>query len=502
MQLHRYNDRNNNNNNKNNNNNINNNGAKAIYTNSNTNTNTNTNTNANVNNSNNNNNNGRVIFDLKQESMERSKSVDNPIRRNTQESMAKMIAEKHKDNPISQYATTVRQAELVVLNMDPQTHSKTTIQAAEQNRERERQVYALLWLMKNCIAQPDSYVPRGRIFAQYAASCAQSSLKPLSQASLGKLIRSVFPDLTTRRLGMRGQSRYHYCGLKLLPNENQENMNSNSDSCQKEDVSSASLTQSESCPLPTIPGTENESNKSSNENKKDSSNSNDSNNTADASRTASPSLTKAGRTPTPCGHSSNDYEMFFIEDLYQKVFDNSSPIPSDYSLKFPPIPTDRLPSGVDEDIAYALESLYHIHCNTIFEHIRYMKFDQLPNCLLLFGSGSISPQMFNLFISEELYDWIFECDLITHVASIKYLSRMIMNYKDVSRATLSKLDTFARSYDEEVSKAIMDLPVPMVNKKKEIVSDFSRLVRKLVKLLKYCNEIATILPNFKSMRQD
>jgi hypothetical protein len=37
----------------------------------------------------------------------------------------------------------------------------------------------------------------------------------VNQASFGKLIRSVFPNLKTRRLGTRGNSKYHYYGIKV-----------------------------------------------------------------------------------------------------------------------------------------------------------------------------------------------------------------------------------------------------------------------------------------------
>ena len=32
-----------------------------------------------------------------------------------------------------------------------------------------------------------------------------------------QIIRQLFANLTTRRLGTRGQSRYHYYGLAVLP---------------------------------------------------------------------------------------------------------------------------------------------------------------------------------------------------------------------------------------------------------------------------------------------
>ena len=37
----------------------------------------------------------------------------------------------------------------------------------------------------------------------------------MNAASFGKLIRGVFPNLKTRRLGVRGQSKYHYNGIRV-----------------------------------------------------------------------------------------------------------------------------------------------------------------------------------------------------------------------------------------------------------------------------------------------
>lgn len=419
-----------------------------------------------------------------------------PLRKNTQETVAKSIAERFRDRPIAEYATIVRQAEIAVLNMDSQNHSKTAIQTAEQNRERERQVYALLWLMKNCVSENESYVPRGRIFAQYAASCAQNSLKPLSQASLGKLIRSVFPHLTTRRLGMRGQSRYHYCGLRLVSDESPgECVSSSSQSSSGTTASDKSMLFS-SVPMAGSPS-------SNYDNVSDSApNRLSGGEVHSMSKSPLPEILKLEPSPVSLGQYSNDYDMIFLEDLYKKAFDNEIPIPTEYALKFPPIPTEGLPASTDPDIVSSLESLYHVHCNTIFEHIRFMKFDQLENVLMVFGSGSISPQMYNLFTSDELFDWIHECDVITHVSLIKCLSRMMMDYRDVSFETLSKLEVFFKNYVSLTKKATMDLPVPMVTKKKAVVEDFSRLVRRLVKCLKFAKQVADLLPNFKDMKQD
>lgn len=39
----------------------------------------------------------------------------------------------------------------------------------------------------------------------------------MNAASFGKLIRSVFIGLRTRRLGTRGNSKYHYYGIRAKP---------------------------------------------------------------------------------------------------------------------------------------------------------------------------------------------------------------------------------------------------------------------------------------------
>ena len=41
-------------------------------------------------------------------------------------------------------------------------------------------------------------------------------MSPLNPASFGKLVRIIFPGIQTRRLGIRGESKYHYVDLTLI----------------------------------------------------------------------------------------------------------------------------------------------------------------------------------------------------------------------------------------------------------------------------------------------
>ena len=44
--------------------------------------------------------------------------------------------------------------------------------------------------------------------------CSANSMKGLSTADFGKVMKQVFPRVRPRRLGTRGHSRYCYAGLR------------------------------------------------------------------------------------------------------------------------------------------------------------------------------------------------------------------------------------------------------------------------------------------------
>lgn len=61
-------------------------------------------------------------------------------------------------------------------------------------------------------------LPRSTLYNHYLRHCSEDKLDPVNAASFGKLIRSVFLGLRTRRLGTRGNSKYHYYGIRVKPN--------------------------------------------------------------------------------------------------------------------------------------------------------------------------------------------------------------------------------------------------------------------------------------------
>ena len=60
-------------------------------------------------------------------------------------------------------------------------------------------------------------VSRPKLTAEYELFCKQVGVAPVNTSSLGKALKASFPGVVIRRLGIRGSSTYHYCGLRKKP---------------------------------------------------------------------------------------------------------------------------------------------------------------------------------------------------------------------------------------------------------------------------------------------
>lgn len=64
-------------------------------------------------------------------------------------------------------------------------------------------------LTSNYAPYPDGNVPRQGLYFSYRRVCDQYGIPHINTATLGKAIRLCFPTIKTRRLGVRGNSKYH-----------------------------------------------------------------------------------------------------------------------------------------------------------------------------------------------------------------------------------------------------------------------------------------------------
>ncbi|KAK6190328.1 hypothetical protein SNE40_002223 [Patella caerulea] len=87
---------------------------------------------------------------------------------------------------------------------------------AQIMRDKKKQTsLTLQWLEENYSICEGVCLPRCILYAHYLDFCRRETLEPACAATFGKTIRQKFPHLTTRRLGTRGHSKYHYYGIGI-----------------------------------------------------------------------------------------------------------------------------------------------------------------------------------------------------------------------------------------------------------------------------------------------
>ncbi|KAI5185238.1 hypothetical protein NEHOM01_0696 [Nematocida homosporus] len=69
------------------------------------------------------------------------------------------------------------------------------------------------WLNLNYVACKDGSIPRCIIYQHYCEDFKKEGIMPLNTAMFGKVIKMTFPSIRSRRLGNRGNSKYHYFGV-------------------------------------------------------------------------------------------------------------------------------------------------------------------------------------------------------------------------------------------------------------------------------------------------
>ncbi|EIJ88683.1 hypothetical protein NEPAR06_1721 [Nematocida parisii] len=69
------------------------------------------------------------------------------------------------------------------------------------------------WLNLNYVPCKDNSIPRCIIYQHYCNDFKEKGIEPLNTAMFGKVIKMAFPFIRSRRLGNRGNSKYHYFGV-------------------------------------------------------------------------------------------------------------------------------------------------------------------------------------------------------------------------------------------------------------------------------------------------
>lgn len=339
----------------------------------------------------------------------------------------------------------VNHLKMVESEIDDAHIQSNTIFSSRLPRDSKRQVFAMIWLLNNCELSPTSVVTRNRVYAKYVSFYSNFGLFPLSPANLGKLVKILFPNLTIRRLGVKGMSKYHYCGIKIVDdNEVMDELQFN--------------------------------------------------------------LGK--QKPLIRSNLDKSFQIIhykYIRNMFLVIKSSLDRQNLNSSIDFPPI-YPYLPKDADMDIADTLYYLYKVTNTSMFENFRYLKLDNLLGNILTFHSILTTP-VFKLYTDPSIFEWIYNCDLITFKLMIKLLAKVFRDLLDHSESgivfeVLHKLNLIASHFHGKLVNAMdSKLPPSLINLKSKCAMIFTRYLKRFIRLMELTLKIKANFSNLHDAQQ-
>ncbi|KAF4464971.1 sak1 [Fusarium albosuccineum] len=349
------------------------------------------------------------------------------------------------------------------------------------NSERTRQVFAMLWINSVCSKGKGS-VPRGRVYANYASRCATERITVLNPASFGKLVRVLFPGLKTRRLGVRGESKYHYVNFTL--EDDQPEIREPSAQPTRPLPEAASFTQS----FNTAP-TQSSTN-------------------LGHGALPSPHIgTEIKTAPTSSqpvvrSHSLyNQPEVASLDHLHntttktqlelafppenEEVLELSDPLPLPHIESY-------LPPGTDPDAAKSLSALYRSHCTSLVECIRYCREKTFFHLYTSF-QGTLTMPVQKLFGNPALAPWIEECDFVLYHRMMRIVSGLTLQV--VPKPVLDTLRNISERLVTHIRDSFQGQPQHVIRAKEAPATLFAGLITRALRVNLTAHAAANMLSN-------
>lgn len=127
-------------------------------------------------------------------------------------------AQKYSKYPLDRVAVIIKKLDKEIEEAARSVNSKE-LKHLQLERKKQQHLFALVLLFQTFKISPDSVCPRNIVYLKYAEACKENRIQPICNAAFGKIVKVFNPNIKTRRLGMRGCSKYNYCGIELLTQE-------------------------------------------------------------------------------------------------------------------------------------------------------------------------------------------------------------------------------------------------------------------------------------------
>ncbi|KAL1304484.1 hypothetical protein AAFC00_003474 [Neodothiora populina] len=353
--------------------------------------------------------------------------------------------------------------------------------------EKTKQLFAMLWLRKVCKTAKTS-VPRNRVYSHYATRCGTERVVPLNPASFGKLVRVIFPGIQTRRLGVRGESKYHYVDLCLVddaPAEQSQGTARSTPALERADSRRSMSVQHAQIDFSAVPRPT-------------------SDNIGLASQDGimeklQPSTESESRGPP--SHA----KLFAYPDTRGMVADNEGSVMYDQILRFPlkdespsqeneaiilPDLHPFCPLKTDPDTADALVALYRTHCTSLIDCIRFCKEKQFFRLFTSFH-GTLTVPVQKLLAHPNLAPWIQAVDTLMYQKMVRFVSRLTL--QAAPPAVITILNNISTNLHAHISKIFSSHPVHLLQAKLKPAATFASLLHRLIRVNAAAHAAANLL---------
>ncbi|KAM9515754.1 DNA-binding protein RFX2 isoform 3-T5 [Guaruba guarouba] len=335
----------------------------------------------------------------------------------------------------------------------------------------------LQWLLDNYETAEGVSLPRSSLYNHYLRHCQEHKLDPVNAASFGKLIRSVFMGLRTRRLGTRGNSKYHYYGIRLKP---ESPLNRLQEDTQYMAMRQQPIHQKQRYrPAQKMDG-----------------------------------MSESGSNSN--SHTTPEQSVAAQSQHHQQFIDVTHVFPE---FPAPDVDSILLQEGVTMNDVKTLQLLYRQHCEVTLDVVMNLQFHYIEKLWQSFWSpktpssdGSTAlpsseeheatlskEKLISLCKYEPILKWMRSCDHILYQALVEILIPDVL--RPVPSTLTQAIRNFAKSLEGWLMNAMSDFPPEIVQTKVGVVSAFAQTLRRYTSLNHLAQAARAVLQNTSQINQ-
>uniref|UniRef100_A0A3P8W0J5 Regulatory factor X, 1a (influences HLA class II expression) n=1 Tax=Cynoglossus semilaevis TaxID=244447 RepID=A0A3P8W0J5_CYNSE len=336
------------------------------------------------------------------------------------------------------------------------------------------------WLLDNYETAEGVSLPRSTLYCHYLLHCQEQKLEPVNAASFGKLIRSVFMGLRTRRLGTRGNSKYHYYGLRIKAGSSLVRL--------MEDQQHLAMRQqpfSQKQRLKPVHKVEGMTN-----------------------GTAS-GAGQQQQQPQGSGHVDISTQV----QQYQQFLDASRALPEFTEID---LQGKALPEGIELEHIKSFQLLYREHCEAILDvmvNLQFTLVETLWKTFWRFSQSQAGDAAFHdesekrlpkaclvlLCKYEPVLRWSRDCDNSLYQGLVEILIPDVL--RPIPSALTQAIRNFAKSLESWLTNAMMNIPEEMVRIKVTSANAFAQTLRRYTSLNHLAQAARAVLQNTAQINQ-